>query len=394
LFQFYISKNTKPFPQITIQPKKQAIMSYKTILTCRKCSIALVFMLLFQVSFSQSKWKPVDDWMQTNLDAMGGRAVLIVYKDGKVMYSHAENKLRMKQKFAMKFMAKRQGKDASEMTEDFTTTSIQRIASCSKWLSAALVMTFVDEGKLNLEDTIGKYLPVMSQNGKGNIKIKYCLSHLTGIKEPELKESIAEITSAKTMDESMATFSVMPMEGEPGNTFHYSNVGLQICAAIAEKIGGESFESLFEERIAKPCNMANSDYGHVPVALAAGGAWSSAQDYLNFLVMIMHKGMFNGKRVLSEKSVTEMEIDRTKDAIIAYSPVSQQANWHYGFGEWIAAEKNGQSMVVSSPGLFGSFPWINIEKGYCGFLLNFNLKREGREKLYASLTKIVGDAVE
>ncbi len=369
-------------------------MSYKTIVTCRKCSTVLIFMLLFQFGFAQDKWKNVDDWMQANLDEMGGRAVLMVYKDGKTVYSHAENKLGMKQKFAMRFMARRQGKNASGMDEDFTATSRQRIASCSKWLSAALVMTFVDEGKLNLEDTIGKYLPVMSQNGKGNIKIRYCLSHLTGIKEPNGKEGIEEVTKAKTMDESMETFAAMPMEGEPGKTFHYSNVGLQVCAAIVEKIGGKSFETLFEERIAKPCNMVNTDYGHVAVALAAGGGWSTAQDYLNFLVMMMHKGMFNGKRVLSEKSVAEMEMNRTNDATIAGSPVSQQAGWHYGYGEWIAGEKNGQTTIVSSPGLFGSFPWVNIEKGYCGFLLNFNLKREGREALYASLLKTVAEAVE
>ncbi len=369
-------------------------MSYKTVSACRKCSIALIFMLLFQFCFSQEKWKDVDNWMQTNLDAMGGRAVLMIYKDGKIVYNHAENKLDMRQKLAMRFMAKRQGKDAGEMTEDFTSSSHERIASCSKWLSAALVMSFVDEGKLNLEDTVGKYLPVMSQNGKGNIKIRYCLSHLTGIKEPELKESLGELSKATTMDESIAAIAAMPMEGEPGKTFHYSNAGLQICAAIVEKIGGKNFETLFEERIAKPCNMTNTDYGHVPVALAAGGGWSTAQDYLNFLVMIMNKGMFNGKRVLSEKSVAEMETNRTNDAVIAYSPVSQQAGWHYGYGEWIAAEKNGQATVVSSPGLFGSFPWVNLEKGYCGFLLNLNIKREGREKLYASLAKIIAAAVE
>ena len=55
-----------------------------------------------------------------------------------------------------------QGKDASEMQQDFTATSRERIVSCSKWLSAALVMTFVDEGKLSLEDTVGKYLPIMT----------------------------------------------------------------------------------------------------------------------------------------------------------------------------------------------------------------------------------------
>ena len=110
-------------------------------------------------------------------------------------------------------------------------------------------MTFVEEGKFSLEDTIGTYLPIMSQNGKGNIKIKDCLSHLAGIKAPPIKEAIANQQEFNTMDEAMANVAAMPMEGQPGKKFHYSNVGLQILAAILEKISGQRFETLFQQRM-------------------------------------------------------------------------------------------------------------------------------------------------
>ena len=71
----------------------------------------------------------------------------------------------------IKFIAKRQGKDPDELLKDYDFTTRTAIASCSKWLSAALVMTFVDEGKLSLNDTIGKFLPMMTIHGKGNITI-------------------------------------------------------------------------------------------------------------------------------------------------------------------------------------------------------------------------------
>ncbi|MBS1610298.1 MAG: serine hydrolase [Bacteroidetes bacterium] len=64
-------------------------------------------------------------------------------------------------------------------------------------------MTFVDEGKLNLQDTAGKYLPVLSRNGKGGIIINECLSHLTGIKTPSLKESRQEMKIITSMDEAI-----------------------------------------------------------------------------------------------------------------------------------------------------------------------------------------------
>jgi CubicO group peptidase (beta-lactamase class C family) len=67
-------------------------------------------------------------------------------------------------------MARREG-DATE-GGPYTANTRQPIASCSKWLSAALVMTFVDEGKLNLDDTVGKWLPVLTAHGKGNITVR------------------------------------------------------------------------------------------------------------------------------------------------------------------------------------------------------------------------------
>jgi CubicO group peptidase (beta-lactamase class C family) len=98
--------------------------------------------------------------MDANVEKMGGRAYLMVYKDGKIVYSHAENELSRRQKLVGKFLAKRQGKDAN--TDDYTSSTKQPVASCSKWFSAALVMSFVDEGKLKLTDTVGKFLPLLS----------------------------------------------------------------------------------------------------------------------------------------------------------------------------------------------------------------------------------------
>jgi CubicO group peptidase (beta-lactamase class C family) len=207
--------------------------------------------------------------------------------------------LSSRQKRIGKFIAKRQGKNADEMIQDFTITTKERIASCSKWLSAALVMTFVDEGKLSLEDTIGNFLPIITANGKGHIKIWQCLSPLTGIKSASVKESMTAMKGMKHMDEAIDAIAKQPMEGEPGKTFHYSNTGLKIAAAVIEKISSKSFEILFAERIAKPCNMINSDFRKDKMALPAGGAWSTAADYIKFLQIILYEGMFNGKQILS-----------------------------------------------------------------------------------------------
>ncbi len=370
-------------------------MSYKFYSTCRKFSLVVVALLLFQASFSQYNFSKADEWLKDNLNEIGGRAVLVIYKDGKMIYNKASNDLTGRQKRIGKFIAKREGKDADELLQDFTTSTKERIASCSKWLSAAMVMTFVDEGKLSLEDSIGKFLPVMTANGKGKIKIWQCLSHLTGIKSGTLKESLNEMKGLNSMDEAMAAIAKQPMEGEPGKTFHYSNVGLQIAGAVIEKISGKSFETLFAERIAQPCNMINSDFGKGKLALPAGGAWSTAEDYGNFLLMILQEGVFNGKRVLSKQSVIEMQQDRvTKDAVIVSSP-AEAGNWGYGLGEWVMEDigNNKRSDAVTSPGLFGSFPWVDNKKQYAGFLMTFNIKSKGRNERYKELKSIIDDAL-
>lgn len=313
----------------------------------------------------------VDAWMEANTRKMGGRAVLMIEKDGKIVYSKAVNERRL--------------------GGDFTTQTRERIASCSKWLSAALVMTFVDEGKLRLDDTVGTYLPVLSAHGKGNITVRECLSHLTGIQEPSLFQSLAEMRGIRTMDDAIEKIAQMPMEGTPGTVFHYSNAGLQIAGAIVEKIGGESFGQLFLERIAKPLGMTNTDFGNKPVALPAGGASSTTEDYMRFLEMIRNKGLYNGVRILSEHSVDEMEKNRIgPDVRIAYSPVgSAMGSVGYGYGEWTIGD------AVSSPGLFGAFPWIDNNRGYSAFLMVFYLgNQRDKQGRYTELMRLVNAALQ
>lgn len=357
----------------------------------RIISCALLLLCSFVVR-AQYNFAPLDQWLKDNSEHLGGRAVLLLYKDGKIIYNKSHNKLSWRQRTAQKYIARRQGKNAREQLRDFNEHTQQPIASCSKWLSAALVMSFVDEGKLRLEDTVGSYLPVMTTHAKGRITIAQCLAHLTGISQTGLGETdgggkeLRNFSKFSSMDESIASIAKMPMEGEPGKTFHYGNAGLQIAAAVIEKISGKKFETLFQERIARPCGMTNTSFG-TGVPLAAGGAKGTAMDYLQFLQMILHKGVYNGKRVLSEKSIELMQKNYIADAQVVYTPAAGMA-WGYGFGEWVMSDS-----AVSSPGLFGSFPWVDNKRGYCGMLFSVNLRNKERKELYKGLLKVVEGCV-
>ena len=268
------------------------------------------------------------------------------------------------------------------------------IASCSKWLSAALVMTFVDEGKLKLTDTIGKFLRVFSASGKGNITIAECLSHTTGIQSGNLKESRAGFEKSATMEEAMASIAAMPMESVHGQSFHYSSLGLQIAAGVIEKISGKDFRTLFAERIAKPCGMVNTDFGNKPGPIPAGSGQSTPADYLRFLEMILNNGNYAGKQVLSGESVKAMQYNYAAGKKVIYSP-AEAKNWGYGLGEWTpeSADALTRSDFVTSPGLFGSFPWVNNKLGYAGVLFTFYIKNKGRNERYTELKNIIDAAV-
>lgn len=343
---------------------------------------------------AQYNFNKVDKWLSDHSHELGGRIILMVSKNGQIVYTKAVNEMNFRQKALNKIVARRTGRETDP--GDYTTTTRQMIASCSKWLSAALVMTFIDEGTLKETDTVGRFLPVLSRTGKGNITISQCLSHLTGIQSASLRESLQQMQSVNSMDEAIEKIAALPMEGEPGKVFHYSNTGLQIAGAVIEKISGKSFETLFAERIAQPLGMKNTDFGKSKVALPAGGASSTPEDYMHFLIMVLNKGVFNGKKILSEKSVNTMQVNRiTKDVTIAYSP-AEAGNFGYGYGEWVmeTAATGNQSKVVTSPGLFGSYPWLDNEKQYCAFLMAFYLKSEGRQQRYIALKQLVSEALQ
>ncbi|MBE7179043.1 MAG: beta-lactamase family protein, partial [Mucilaginibacter polytrichastri] len=226
-------------------------------MTHPKHLLLLLAIFLRTASFAQD-FKPLDNWLEREAPQMGGRAVLVIWKDGKVVYQHTVNQASGRQKMVSNMLGRRQGFDAG--SSGFSAKTVLPIASCSKWLSAALVMTFIDEGKLKLTDTVGKFLPALSRGGKGSITIAQCLSHTTGVDAPPLRENLQDMRDNNSMDDAIKDIAAMPLEGAPGTVFHYSNVGLQIAGAVIEKLSGQDFETLFHNRIAQPLGMTSTNF--------------------------------------------------------------------------------------------------------------------------------------
>ena len=101
-------------------------MAYKSTLNCVKVSLIAASMLLLQSMQAQYNFTELDQKLLASKKDLGNNFSILVYRDGKVIYDKSIG--------------------------EFTPKTQVPIASCSKWLTAALVMVLVDEGKLNLED--------------------------------------------------------------------------------------------------------------------------------------------------------------------------------------------------------------------------------------------------
>lgn len=335
---------------------------------CIKVSTGLISLLFFQLSFAQYDFSEVGRKIEASQKELGKNVAAIIYKDGKIIYK----------------------KEAGECKINTQAP----IASCSKWLTTALVMTFVDQGKLSLDDKVSAYLPIFAKYGKAYITIRQCVSHLTGIQAEQGVARFMERNKYATLeDEVNAYASKREIENNPGVEFRYSNVGLNIAARVLEVISKKQFEQLMNERIFRPLNMRNSSFFSTRAVNPSGGAVSTAADYMNFLSMILNKGLFNGKRILSEKSIEEMEKPQTNLQMIKYAPKVAEG-YNYALGEWVLeVDANGNSTAVSSPGLFGTWPFVDKCRGYACIFFVKSLLSEQKKEVYVELKKAIDEVI-
>jgi CubicO group peptidase (beta-lactamase class C family) len=149
-------------------------------------------------------------------------------------------------------------------------------------------------------------------------------------------------------------------------------------------------EKLFRPLGMRASTFANEDYSIAPNP--SGGAKSNADDYIKFLSMILNKGMYNGKRILSEAAITEMQKEQITLSMIKYTPKAAEG-YTYGLGEWIQ-EKDaaGNVTVISSQGLFGTWPMIDKCRGYACIFLVKTLLGEEKRNIYLDVKESI-DAV-
>lgn len=343
-------------------------MSYKSSLICLKSSLLALFLLFLQPGFAQIDTAQLSQVLQSKQKVLGKDLVMMLWKkDDTLIYK----------------------KEAG----DFNSKTVAPIASCSKWLTAALLMQFVDEGKLSLDDKITRWLPEFEKYNKNYITIRLCLSHMTGIKdESSVLGKIFQRRQPESLEEQVNWFAAREIRTNPGTDFWYGNIGLNIVGRVLEVISKKKFDVLIKTKLFMPMGMRKTTFSTMDNSAVnpSGGAVSTADEYMRFLVMLMNKGKFGGKQILSEESVNQLMQVQTNSSQIKYAPKPAQG-YNYALGSWVAEESNGKATTLACPGLFGTWPMIDFCRGYAYLVFVKNLLGEEKAEAHIALKKLIDE---
>jgi CubicO group peptidase (beta-lactamase class C family) len=241
------------------------------------------------------------------------------------------------------------------------------IASQSKPITATALMMLVDEGKVNVDDPVEKYLPefrgqmvvaerdenhVLLRKPKHPITVKNVLTHTSGL-------PFSSPIEQRTLDLyplalRVRSYAMLPLEFEPDSKYQYSNAGINTAGRIIEVVSGMPYEEFLDQRLFRPLGMKDTTFwpsgeqlerlakSYKPSAdgkgleettisqlryplddrqrqpMPAGGLFSTATDLAIFYHMIMGGGVLQGKRYLSEKAVEQMTSKQTGDLPTPY----------------------------------------------------------------------------
>jgi len=324
------------------------------------------------------------------------------------------------------------------MTDD----TIFRIYSMSKPVTSVAAMILVEDGNLELDDPISKYLPDLSEmtvlvEAKGDngetreeevpvtrpITVRDLLRHTSGFTYGFFGNSEVDkryrkagvLVTDKTLEDTVKKLSQIPLKHQPGTRWHYS-VSTDVLGRVIEVAAGQSLDQFFQKRIFEPLGMKDTFFtvpqeelprlaqmyapnvrGGLRPALAlrsrrftdssnrfysgGGGLCSTASDYMAFCRMLLNEGQLDGTRILKPETVRSMHTNQLTDGI--------QRTLGFQFGLGFRIDRNG---VYSWGGAAGTRFWIDPKNELITIYMvqinptgKFNFGDEMKKLVYASL---------
>ncbi len=289
------------------------------------------------------------------------------------------------------------------------------MASSSKPVTATVVMTLVDRGKLELDHPIEKYLPEFKGvTIKGRLPakpptVRHLLCNMSGLPGDFLAESMLkrlrkgagkaqdevkanEIEkgnsgtrflsgSSRSLADSVRDIARSGLATEPGAEFHYCTMGFNVAARVAEVAAKQPFEELSRTVLFEPMGMNHTRYtpfglqalsprstlpdGESRFIMAGGGMSSTLDDFAAFYQMHANGGTYLGRRILSGQAIATMHTRQAKLELLMAGPYGND----YGLAFFLdRLDDTGRARAITHPGLFGTTPWLDEDRELVGVL--------------------------
>ena len=174
-------------------------------------------------------------------------ASIAVVQHGKLVYTHAYGIARL----------------ASDSAPAVPATPEMRysIGSISKQFTAAAILLLQEQGKLSLDDPVGKYIPGLTRGNE--VTIRQILSHTSGYQDYWPEDYVmTPMLQPETAQQILDTWAKKPLDFDPGTQWQYSNTNFVIAGRIVEIVSGEPLFDFLTEHIFRPLGMTsvwNSD---------------------------------------------------------------------------------------------------------------------------------------
>ena len=248
-----------------------------------------------------------------------------------------------------------------ELSAAVRPESMFQTGSVGKQFAATAVMMLVEEGKVNLDDPISKYLPGTPASWK-EITVRNLLTHTSGVADYETENSIKpggliNLRQDYTEDELFQKIITMPLDFQPGEKWSYSNTGYVLLGFLIHKVTGEFYGDYLQQRIFQPLGMnatriiseadiipnrcagyefvkgelKNQEWVSPTINTTADGAL-----YTNVLDMARWDAALYTEKLLKKSSLQQM-----------WTPVTLRngKTYPYGFG-WDVAQVNGHRLIA------------------------------------------------
>jgi CubicO group peptidase (beta-lactamase class C family) len=374
------------------------------------------------VGLSTQRLQRIHELVQRHLDAKSfSGAVTLVARNGRIAHLEA------------------QGLMDIETNKPMATNAMFRIMSMTKPVVGVAVMMLMEEGKIRLNDPVSKFIPQFKdlkvavpqpgptpggQRGAGpaearfytvpadrEITIKDLLTHTSGLVSGTISNQENRKVALKGKESNadyIPRLGGVPLEFQPGTRWAYSaQAGFDTLVLVVEVVTGQKFDVFARQRIFEPLGMKdtffypaesynpriatlysktekglvkqnNPNFMNGAFLSGGGGLFTTAEDYLQFGLMLVNGGQLNGKRLLSPRTVELMSSVHIPDTL-----PGRARGESFGLSMRVVSDPAQRGVFLSKgsfgwSGAYGTHFWVDAKEKLVAVYMTQTANQEAR----------------